>query len=151
MKRELDFGKPTHLVLRLKETLPNLFCPRDKKLREGFHKTAEKFSIKIYELVFNHTHVHLLTKLPSQEAYRAFIRELTSRCVSYWSKKIGIKLRKIFATLPFTRIIEWGRDFFGIKKYFEKNEKESGESQLRKTSANKKQLSFFECFFETLE
>ena len=129
----------------MKETLPNLFCPRDKKLQEGFHKTAEKHSIKIYELVFNHTHVHLLIKLPSQEAYRAFIRELTSRCVSYWSKKIGIKLRKIFATLPFTRIIEWGRDFFGIKKYFEKNEKESGATQLKKTSANnKRQLSFFE-------
>ena len=92
IKRALDFKKPTHLVLKLKDNLPNLFCPTDKKLREGLYKTAEKYSIQIYDLVFNHTHVHLLLKIPSREAYVAFIREFTSRLVGYWSKKTGIKL-----------------------------------------------------------
>lgn len=143
-KRELDFKRSTHLVLRLKENLPSLFCARDKKLREGFYKIAEKYSVKIYEMVFNHTHVHILVKLPSRESYRAFIREVTSRCVNYWSKKTGIKLRRVFVTLPFTRTIEWGRDFLGIKKYFEKNEKQSGELQLKIYSQLERQLSFLE-------
>ena len=129
-KRPLDFKKSTHLILRLRDHLPKFFSPRDPVLRKGFQKVAEKYGITVYDLVFNHTHLHASLKIPDRKAYVSFIREWTSKLVRYLSKTIGINVRKIFNFRPYTRIICWGRDYSGLKKYMRKNELESGILQL---------------------
>lgn len=131
-KRPLDFSKPHHLVLRLKQNLPSLFDPRDKVLRLGFNSVATKHGIKLYQLVFNHSHVHVIVSIPSRESYVAFIREVTSKSVLYFTKKWKCKFKGIFANRPFTRIASWGKRSMQIlNNYMRKNEKESGYKQLR--------------------
>ncbi len=110
-QRPLDFNKTTHLVLRLRPLLPALMNPRDKYLRKGFCKVADKYNIRIYQLVFNHTHLHAAILIPNRESYVSFIRELTSKIVSYFSLTTKIKFKKIFLNCPFTRIVEWGKGF----------------------------------------
>lgn len=83
-KRPLDFKKTTHLVLRLKERLPSFFNPRDKRLEKIYLQAAEKNKIKIYNLIFNHSHCHAV-KIESRQEYVRFIRELTSKLVQYFS------------------------------------------------------------------
>jgi REP element-mobilizing transposase RayT len=129
-QRPLDFKKTTHLVLRLKPLLPSLMNPRDKNLRKGFCKIADKYNIKVYQLVFNHTHLHAAILIPDREAYVSFIKELTSKLVSYFSKTTKIKFKKIFLNRPFTRIVEWGKGFQKLMNYLVKNEKESGFQQI---------------------
>jgi REP element-mobilizing transposase RayT len=129
-QRPLDFKKTTHLVLRLKPLLPSLMNPRDKNLRKGFYKIADKYNIKVYQLVFNHTHLHTAILMPDRQAYVSFIRELTSKLVSYFSKITKVRFKKIFLNRPFTRIVEWGKGFQKLMSYFVKNEIESGVQQL---------------------
>ena len=129
-KRPLDFKKSMHLVLRLRENLPNLLSPRAQILRAGFLKCATKYNIRVYDLVFNHSHVHASILIPERKAYVAFIREWTSRLALYFSKITRIKIRKLFEYRPYTRIVRWGRAFQALKKYMQKNEAESGVRQL---------------------
>jgi REP element-mobilizing transposase RayT len=136
-QRPLDFKKTTHLVLRLKPLLPSLINPRDKNLRKGFCKIADKYNIKIYQLVFNHTHLHAAILIPDRKAYTDFIRELTSKLVAYFSKKTKIQFKKIFLNRPFTRIVEWGKGFQKLMNYLVKNEKESGVKQVQFNSKEK--------------
>jgi REP element-mobilizing transposase RayT len=142
-QRPLDFNKTTHLVLRLKPLLPSLMNPRDKNLRKGFCKIADKYNIKIYQLVFNHSHLHAAILIPDRESYVSFIRELTSKLVSYFSRTTKIQFKKIFLNRPFTRIVEWGKGFRKLMNYLVKNEKESGVKQLiSKTNKMKKNQEF---------
>jgi REP element-mobilizing transposase RayT len=129
-KRPLDYKKTTHLVLRLKPLLPSLLNPRDKNLRNGFQKIANKYNLKVYQLVFNHTHLHAAILIQNRAAYVAFIKELTSKIVEYFSRTTKIKFRKIFLNRPFTRIVDWGKGFRKLMSYFLKNERESGVKQI---------------------
>ncbi len=128
-KRPLDPTKPTHFVLRLKQNLPHFFSPRNGRAKQGFFDLAGKYQIKVYHLVFNHSHCHACLMIPSQKAYVDFVRELTSRLTGHFSKLVQAKLKGIFLHRPFTRIVEWGRSFAALMKYFEKNILESGFSQ----------------------
>ena len=149
-KRPLDFKKTTHLVVRLKPFLPSLLSPRDKNLRKGFEKIAAKYNIKVYQLVFNHCHLHAAILFPNRESYVRFIKELTSKLVRYFSMSTKIKLRKIFLHRPFTRIVEWGEGIRKLNNYLIKNEKESGFKQIKlsidrmKAKLDSGQLELFE-------
>jgi REP element-mobilizing transposase RayT len=136
-QRPLDFKKTTHLVLRLKPLLPALMNPRDKNLRKGFCKIADKYNIKIYQLVFNHSHLHAAILIPDRHAYVSFIRELTSKLVAYFSRTTKVQFKKIFLNRPFTRIVQWGKGFGKLMNYFVKNEKESGVQQVQFNSKEK--------------
>jgi hypothetical protein len=129
-QRPLDYKKTTYLVLRLKPLLPSLLNPRDKNLRKGFCKIADKYNIKVYQLIFNHTHLHAAILIPDRQAYVSFVRELTSKLVAYFSRTTKIKFKKIFLNRPFTRIVEWGKGFQKLMNYLVKNEKESGVKQI---------------------
>ncbi len=130
-QRPLDFKKTTHLVLRLKPLLPSLLNPRDKILRKGICKVADKYNIKVYQLVFNHTHLHAAILISDRVSYVSFIRELTSKLVSYFSRTTKIQFKKIFLNRPFTRIVDWGKGFRKLMNYLVKNEKESGVRQVQ--------------------
>jgi REP element-mobilizing transposase RayT len=136
-QRPLDFKKTTHLVLRLKPLLPSLMNPRDKNLRKGFCKIADKYNVKVYQLVFNHSHLHAAILIPNRESYVSFIRELTSKLVSYFSKTTKLRFKKIFLNRPFTRIVDWGKGFKKLINYLVKNEIESGVRQVQFNSKEK--------------
>ena len=152
-KRPLNAKKPTHLVLRLKDRIPSFFNPHDRNLKNLFLTLAEKNEVKVYHLVFNHTHCHCVIKFKHSQNYIRFIRELTSRLVAYFSKQIKVNLKRIFDSRPWTRIIQWGKDFMNITNYMKKNEKESGLLQPLKRNLNHSrpdtfQLSLFQPFRE---
>lgn len=133
-QRQLSFNKSTHLILRLREGLPNFFDPRDRELRNHIANIAEKYDIRVYELVLNHSHLHSVVLLPDRTSYVRFIRELTAFITRYIEKSLAIpflKLKKIFSNRPFTRSVPWGKAYQILMTYMRQNEKESGVAQPR--------------------
>jgi REP element-mobilizing transposase RayT len=156
-RRSLSFKNSTHFILRLKQHLPPLIEPRDHDLRKCLFKIAHKYNIKIYRLVFNHSHLHGVLLLPSRESYVRFVRETTSFIVRHLNSTIGIfgvVFRKIFCDKPFTRSVAWGRAYRILMSYMDKNEEESGTSQklfdqdLRKSI--KTQMTLFDFYSNSL-
>lgn len=122
-KRPLSDKKPMHLILR-SDTV-KVFKPTNKQLRNFIYKIADKYGIKIYELALNHNHIHFVMKLKNKARYNSFIRELTSKIaltVRRFFKYISASqskqnaedssdLKSILSHRPFSRILDWGRDF----------------------------------------
>ena len=107
-QRPLSTKKPIHLVLR-SDTV-KLFTPYNSSLEKLIYRTAGRFQIRIYDLALNWNHIHAVIMINDRKDYVAFIRALTSLI----STKIKSKLKNlttVFTLRPFTRILEWGRDF----------------------------------------
>jgi len=135
--RPLSTKKPIHLILKCSGK--SVFNPSNRKLENLIRNQANKYGIKIYEIALNWTHVHLLIKLPSRDAYVAFIRTVTSLIVSFVSKAQGIvsksksfvtktkglDLKSIFDLRPYTKILSWGKQFQAVVEYIELNTLES--------------------------
>jgi len=124
--RPLSTRKPIHLILKCSGK--SVFNPSNRKLENLVRNQANKYGIKIYEIAFNWSHVHLLIKLPSRDAYVAFIRTVTSLIVSFVSKAQGIvskskslDLKSIFDLRPYTKILSWGKQFQRVVEYVELN------------------------------
>jgi REP element-mobilizing transposase RayT len=133
IKRPLSFKQSTHLILRLKKGLPPMFNPRDQKLRHHILKLSQKYNIRVYQIIFNHSHLHGILLLSNRSAYIQFIRELTGFVVQHFTKSVnipGLVFRKIFLNRPFTRSVPWGRAYKTLLSYMKKNELESGAKQF---------------------
>jgi REP element-mobilizing transposase RayT len=136
VQRLLSFKHSTHLVLRLKHGLPPLFSPRDQKLRRHILKLAQKYNIRVYQLILNHSHLHGVILLSNRSSYVQFIRELTGYAVQHFTRSIsmpGFKFKNIFLSRPFTRSVSWGLAYKALLSYMRKNEIESGVKQFIQT------------------
>jgi hypothetical protein len=126
-KRTISIRKPIHLVLRSKHaTYLWSFLHKNNrgKVDAVFMKQAKLNGIKVYgyENVGNHLHANLL--VPSRAAYRKFIRAISGlipRIVMGCERGRASVLEKFWDARPFTLILEWGRQFRALKRYFLKN------------------------------
>ena len=115
-RRPLDPKKPLHIVLRVSDQKP-VFLHQDPQINKLIEKWATRFAIKIYETSVNANHLHLVIGFRHRKLYHFFISAL--------SGQIAQILKIKWEYRPFTRIIEWGRDFKNACAYVIKNQKEA--------------------------
>jgi REP element-mobilizing transposase RayT len=123
----------------LKSTGSSFFNPGNRHLEKILRDHAQRYSIKLYALTLNWSHIHLLIKLPTRGSYLAFIRTVTAAMIKYLSKQKGKSLKGIFDLRPFTRILSWGRDFQNAFDYQKLNELEGWGVICRKKKSPQKQ------------
>lgn len=85
-------------------------------LVKTLEQTAQRFGVKIYRIGNAGNHLHLIVKLTNRFLYAGFIRALTGA--------LALKLKIKWDFRPFTRILEWGRDFKRACDYVFLNELE---------------------------
>lgn len=136
-RRPLSTKHPLHLVLR--SELAGVFNPGNRSIEKLIQTTAKKFGVKVYDLALNWNHIHCVIRIKNRESYNSFIRALTGTI----ARKNQIRRRqseRIFSLRPFTRILEWGRDFQTVLQYQIINQMEAFGLHNRKKQnfANKK-------------
>ena len=107
-ERTLNSRKPMHLVLKTKKVF-TLF-KQSKKLQSILKKQAKTFGVKIYSESLQSDHWHICIKITNRRLYRGFIRSLTGIVARQFGKGLW-ELR------PYSRIVEWGRDFLNVLDY----------------------------------
>ena len=115
-RRPLDPKKPLHIVLRTDSNKP-VFLHQDPLINSIMEKWAARFAIKIYESSVNANHLHLVIGFRHRALYHYFVSAL--------SGQIALLLKIKWVHRPFTRIIDWGRDFKNACSYAIKNQKEA--------------------------
>jgi putative transposase len=115
-RRPLDIKKPLHLVLRADIEKP-IFLHREDVLDKLILRFAKKFGIKIFESSVNANHLHLVISFKHRLLYKKFVAAVTGR--------IAQILKIKWLNRPFTRILEWGRDFKNAMDYVLRNQKEA--------------------------
>jgi REP element-mobilizing transposase RayT len=108
--RPLCTKRSIHLILWSSEAKgAKSFIKNRRVLELTLSKIAKRFGVKIYRIGNAGNHIHLVVKLTNRYLYSGFIRALTGT--------LALKLRIKWDFRPYTRIIEWGRDFKTVCEY----------------------------------
>ena len=121
--RTLSTKKPIHAIL--KSSGARFFNPGNISLEKMIYSHASRYKIKIHRISLNWSHIHMIFMIPSRKSYNAFIRTLTAAMVRAISKYAGKTLKGIFDLRPYTRILEWGRDYRNVMNYHDLNDLEA--------------------------
>ncbi len=143
-QRPLSTKLPLHLIL--KSSQKKVFVPGNRRLHRLIQKMARKFHVRVYDVAINWSHIHFLIQIKERQDYVRFIRALTSKLAMAVAKARPANAKaavssKLFTLRPFTRIINWGRDYKSALDYLAKNCMESfgwirREKKSEKSNAN---------------
>lgn len=114
-RRPFDPKRSLHLTLKAER--PVLFARR-VEIEKEIRRWAARFHVKLYELAVNFDHIHVLLFAPSKRLLNAFHRALSSRLAALLGKGI-------WALLPFSRVVSWGRAFRVAREYIRRNREEA--------------------------
>jgi len=106
--RPLDRKRSLHLVL--KATSPFLLLRRRRDIEQEIHRMSRRFGIKLHRIAVHADHIHLSVQIPSRILYCRWIRGLTAQLVR---RIAGLK----FALRPYSRVVNWGREFNAVCNY----------------------------------
>ena len=127
--RPIDPRKPLHLVFR-SERARGIWSLRRFKhvehIRMLTYFLAKKNDVKVIQYANAGTHLHLLVLAKDRNLFKRFTRTLTglvARLVT--GAKKGNAVGKFWDPLFFSRVVEWGRDYFATKAYVIQNELEA--------------------------
>jgi REP element-mobilizing transposase RayT len=144
--RPLSTKEPIHLVLRSDFASGRRALTGHRPLIEKVLRKAQlRFRIKVYEKAIVSNHIHLLVKGDSKQELQNFFRVVAGHIAqeilrnfpiqkhekpkpggapsapSQTAYKTREKENKFWETRIYSRLVTWGRDFFGTKKYVVRN------------------------------
>lgn len=124
VKRPITTKKPMHLTMH--STLargPYSLFKFGEAIERLVYKQARKAGVKIYQYANGGNHLHMVILPLSRAAFHKFVRAiagLIARIVTGAQRGASRNLR-FWSARPFTRIVEWGRDYKGVCEYLVQN------------------------------
>ncbi len=125
-QRPISTKRAMHLVLRssICKGEFSLLKPKNAvKIENIIWNQGAHLGVKIYRLANSGNHLHLLVLPRSRHSFLKFIRAISGlipRAV-LGAERGCAKGKKFWDQRPFSRIVEWGKDFIKVKKYLAKN------------------------------
>ena len=124
VKRPISTKKSMHLVLRstMAKGALNLLR-RDKRIREIISNQGKHLGVKVYRIANGGNHLHLVVLPRSRVAFNYFIRSISGIIARLilGAERGSAKGLRFWDKRPFTRIVEWGRDFHNVSRYLLQN------------------------------
>ena len=135
-KRNIRQGLALHVTLKTTQTVFVSKVSRRlvDRLLVGYSKY---FKVKVYHRAVLGNHIHLSLKPHSRESLAGFLRVLTGQLAA----RLKLKTGSFWLTRPWSRVLQWGKDFHTAQKYVALNYLESIGKVIR--SKNKSNLKVF--------
>lgn len=124
--RPISIKRPLHLVMRsslARNELTFLAPKRAKRIENAIRRQATLQGVKIFRYANSGNHLHLIILPRSRIAFRAFIRGITGVIarITLRVERGNAVRKKFWDARPFTRLIEWGREFKTVSNYVVQN------------------------------
>jgi REP element-mobilizing transposase RayT len=124
--RPIAIKKPMHLVMRSSLAtgeLSFLRSVRSRKIEAAVKRLGERTGVRVYRYANSGNHIHLLVLPRSRAAFKAYLRAITGLIARI---TLGVERgralgKKFWDARPYTRIIEWGREFKAVAAYVAQN------------------------------
>jgi REP element-mobilizing transposase RayT len=124
LERPVSTRRPMHVVLKSHRAAgPWSLRRHDRTVREVLRRMARRFEIRIYDFANVGSHLHLVLRARSREAFQGFLRSfagIVARRVM--GAERGRRTGRFFDGLAWTRVISWGRDYWGLRHYVFRNQ-----------------------------
>jgi len=125
-QRPISTKRPIHLVM--KSTLARgdksfLSKTRARRIEDLVHRQGRLCGVKVYRFANSGNHLHLVIKPASKRAFQTYIRAISGLIarITLGAEKGKARGLKFWDARPFTRIIEWGRDYRNVCNYVLQN------------------------------
>ncbi|MBK9293923.1 MAG: transposase [Oligoflexia bacterium] len=127
--RPITTKRSMHLVLRALMAKGEFSLLRKERIiKELIYNQAKTFGVRVYRLANGGNHLHLIIMPRSREAFHAFIRSISGLIVrevlgaQRGCPQLGAKGKfRFWDKRPFTRIVEWGREYKSLNNYLDQN------------------------------
>lgn len=125
-QRPIAIKRPMHLVMR--STLATgersfLRAKRARKIAELVHRLGKEKGVKVYRFANSGNHLHFIVLPKSREAFKSYIKAVTGVIarLSLGVDRGKAKGLKFWDAKPYTKILEWGREYKTVCKYLLQN------------------------------
>jgi hypothetical protein len=122
--RPLSIKRPMHLVMRSSKARGAYsLLNKSREVFNVIYNQGRLHGVKIYRYANAGNHLHIVILPRSTWAYKKFIRStsgLIARII-VGAERGKAKNIKFWDQRPFTRIVEWGRDFKRVSSYLMQN------------------------------
>jgi hypothetical protein len=123
-KRIISIKKCMHLVMRSEMAHGKHSLWRfERQISDIISKQAKKAGVKVYKQANGGNHLHMTVLPRSRPAFNQFIRSisgLVARTV-LGAERGNAKSIKFWDKRPYTKIVEWGREFKAVSHYLLQN------------------------------
>jgi REP element-mobilizing transposase RayT len=129
LERPVSTRRPMHLVLTSDRARGAWSLRKhDRAVREVLRRMAHRFDVRIYDFANVGSHLHLVLRARRRDAFQAFLRSFA-----------GVVARRVtgarrarpsgpfFSGLAWSRVVSWGRDYWGLRHYVFRNRIEGEE------------------------
>jgi hypothetical protein len=124
LERPVSTRRPMHVVLKSQRACgPWSLRKHDGAVREALRRMARRFEIRIYDFANVGSHLHLVIRARRREGFQAFLRSfagIVARRVT--GARRGRRSGRFFEGLAWSRIVSWGRDYWGLRHYVFRNQ-----------------------------
>lgn len=124
--RPISTRKPIHLVMRSSLARGERSFLKEKRARRIeslVRRLAKSKGVKVYRFANSGNHLHFLLLPSSRAAFNAYVRAvsgLIARIALGTERGSGQGL-KFWDARPYTRVVEWGREFKAVCRYVLQN------------------------------
>jgi REP element-mobilizing transposase RayT len=95
-----------------------------RAVREALRASAERNGVKVYDFANVGSHLHLLVRARRRENFQAFLRSfagIVARRVTGARRGLPLRGGAFWSALAWSRIVAWGRDYWGVRSYIFRN------------------------------
>jgi len=98
----------------------------ERQIEAKVNSLARRFRVRVYRQVNVGNHLHLHVRASSRRGFQNFLRVLTQAVMFLVTgARKGRPVGKFWDFLACSRVVEWGRDWSGVKRYMDKNKIEA--------------------------
>jgi REP element-mobilizing transposase RayT len=141
--RPIDPKRPIHVTLKSSQARGelSLLHPKNaKRIAAETTRLAIRYGIRLYQYANAGNHLHVLISGKTRRSIQDFMKALSSRISqAVTGARKGNAFGKFWDATFFSRVVNWGRDFTGMRFYVLKNQLEAeGWAEHDRTSLRNK-------------
>jgi REP element-mobilizing transposase RayT len=118
-----------HLTLKSKKARGAWSLLRHERAVRGVLRAcASRHGVKVYDFANVGSHLHLLVRVRRREAFQAFLRAfagIVARRITGAKKGLPLRGGPFWSALAWSRVVAWGRDYWGVRHYIFRNQIEA--------------------------
>jgi hypothetical protein len=124
LERPVSTRRPMHVVLSSHRARGSWSLRKhDRAVRDVLRRMARRFDVRVYDFANVGSHLHLVLRVRRRGAFQGFLRSfagIVARRVT--GAERGRGSGPFFDGLAWSRIVSWGRDYWGLRHYVFRNQ-----------------------------
>jgi hypothetical protein len=124
LERPVSTRRPMHIVLSSHRARGSWSLRKhDRVVRDVMRRMARRFDVRVYDFANVGSHLHLVVRARRREGFQAFLRSfagIVARQVT--GARRGCRCGRFFDGLAWSRVVNWGRDDWGLRHYVFRNQ-----------------------------